>query len=65
MPELRPRCGFWCLSVRSPDLGGDPSSHVSDDPVFEFDIVRVDTARWLDIGQPGTRLVRQTWQPPC
>lgn len=35
---------------------------VSNDPIFEFDIVRVDTARWLDIGQPGTRPVRQTWQ---
>ena len=29
---------------------------------FEFDIVRVDTARWLDIGQPRTRAVRQTWK---
>ena len=35
---------------------------VSDDPIFEFDIVRVDTARWLDIGQPGTRPVRQSWR---
>jgi hypothetical protein len=31
---------------------------VSNDPIFEFDIVRVDTARWLDIGQPGTRPIR-------
>jgi len=35
---------------------------VSNDPIFDFDIVRVDTARWLDIGQPGTRPVRQTWR---
>jgi len=35
---------------------------VTDDPVFEFDIVRVDAARWLDIGQPATRAVRQTWK---
>jgi hypothetical protein len=35
---------------------------VPEDPVFEFDILRVDTARWLDIGQPGTRPVRQTWR---
>jgi hypothetical protein len=38
---------------------------VSNDPNFEFDILRVDTARWLDIGQPGTRPVRQTWRPRC
>ena len=35
---------------------------VSNDPIFEFNILRVDTARWLDIGQPGTRPVRQTWR---
>jgi hypothetical protein len=33
----------------------------SKDPLFEFDILRVDVARWLDIGQRGTRAVRQTW----
>jgi hypothetical protein len=37
---------------------------VSADPLFEFDILRVDVARWLDIGQRGTRVVRQTWQAP-
>ena len=36
---------------------------VSNDPIFEFDILRVDAARWLNIGQPGTRPVRQTWRP--
>jgi len=35
---------------------------VTDDPIFEFDIVRVDAARWLDIGQRGTRAVRQSWK---
>jgi hypothetical protein len=33
----------------------------SKDPLFESGIVRVDVARWLDIGQRGTRAVRQTW----
>lgn len=35
---------------------------VTDDPIFEFDIVRVDAARWLDIGHRGTRAVRQSWK---
>jgi hypothetical protein len=35
---------------------------VSNDPIFEFDILRVDAARWLGIGQPGTRPVRQIWR---
>jgi hypothetical protein len=38
---------------------------MSNDPIFEFHIVRVDTARWLDIGQPGTGPVRQTWRARC
>jgi len=37
---------------------------VSKDPVFEFDIVRVDVAMWLGIGQRGTRAVRRTWRAP-
>jgi hypothetical protein len=36
---------------------------MSNDPLFEFDIVRVDVARWLDIGQPGTRAERKTYSP--
>jgi hypothetical protein len=36
----------------------------SRDPFFEFDILRVDVARWLDIGQRGTRAVRQSWIAP-
>jgi Pyridoxamine 5'-phosphate oxidase len=34
---------------------------VSHDPLFEFQLERVDVAKWLDIGQPGTRPVRQRW----
>jgi len=29
---------------------------------FDFDLEQVDVARWLDIGQPGTRAVRQQWR---
>jgi hypothetical protein len=32
------------------------------DPLFEFDIEQVATARWVAIGQPGTRAVRQRWR---
>jgi hypothetical protein len=35
---------------------------VSRDPLFEFDLVQVDVARWLDIGQPGTRAIRRQWR---
>jgi Pyridoxamine 5'-phosphate oxidase len=35
---------------------------VTDDPLFEFDLEQVDTARWLDVGQPGTRAVRYRWR---
>jgi hypothetical protein len=34
---------------------------VSNDALFEFELERVDVARWLNIGQPGTRPVRQRW----
>jgi hypothetical protein len=36
---------------------------VAADPLFEFELDQVDVARWLDIGQPGTRAVRQQWRP--
>ena len=36
----------------------------SKDPIFEFDIRQVDVARWLDIGQRGTRPIRHTWIAP-
>ncbi len=35
---------------------------VSHDPLFEFDLGQVDVARWLDIGQPGTRAIRRQWR---
>ena len=35
---------------------------VSHDPLFEFDLQQVDVARWVDIGQPGTRAIRQQWR---
>jgi Pyridoxamine 5'-phosphate oxidase len=50
------------LAVVTRSSVGGMIQTVSDDPIFEFDILRVDTARWLDIGQPGTRPVRQTWR---
>ena len=42
-------------------VGGMVES-VSHDPLFEFDLEQVDVARWLDIGQPGTRAIRQQWR---
>jgi hypothetical protein len=35
---------------------------VAGDALFEFDLEQVDTAHWLDIGQPGTRAVRARWR---
>lgn len=48
--------------VRSSGVGGMLFS-VTRDPLFEFDLQRVDVARWLDIGQPGTWAERATWRP--
>ena len=36
---------------------------VAHDPIFEFDLERVDVARWIDLGQPGTHAERATWRP--
>jgi hypothetical protein len=33
----------------------------SNDALFELDLVRVDVARWIDVGQPGTYAERQRW----
>jgi hypothetical protein len=33
----------------------------SNDALFEFDLQRVDVARWHDIGQPGTYVTRARW----
>jgi hypothetical protein len=35
---------------------------VARDRLFEFDLRRVDAARWVDIGQPGTHAVRRQWR---
>jgi len=34
----------------------------SHDPIFEFDLRQIDAARWLNVGQPGTRAVRYQWR---
>jgi Pyridoxamine 5'-phosphate oxidase len=49
--------------VRASDVGGMIRT-ASLDPLFEFDLEQVDVAKWLDIGQPTTRAVRQRWQAP-
>ena len=36
---------------------------VTNDPLFEFDVMQVDVARWLDIGQANTRPVRSRYTP--
>ncbi len=50
-----------CAAVTPGGVGGMVES-VAHDPLFEFDLEQVDVARWLDIGQPGTRAVRQQWR---
>jgi hypothetical protein len=50
------------VSVVSRSGVGGMIETTTKDPLFEFDIEQVDTARWLDIGQPGTRAVRQRWR---
>ena len=47
--------------VARSDVGGMIES-VMHDPLFEFDLEQMDIARWVDIGQPGTRAVRQHWR---
>lgn len=48
-------------AVAESEVGGMIET-VSDDPLFELDLEQVDVARWLDIGRPGTRAVRQQWR---
>jgi hypothetical protein len=43
------------IAVVRPSGVGGMIETVTKDPIFEFEIVRVDAARWLDIGQPGSR----------
>jgi Pyridoxamine 5'-phosphate oxidase len=55
------RAAVVAIGVAS-EVGGMIET-MSNDPLYEFDIVRVDVARWLDIGQPGTRAERKTYCP--
>ena len=48
--------------VEASGVGGMVET-ASNDALFEFDLDRVDVAYWVDIGQPGTRAVRQRWTP--
>jgi hypothetical protein len=48
-------------AVAASQVGGMIET-VSHDPLFELDLEQVDVATWLDIGQPGTRAVRQQWR---
>ena len=34
----------------------------SHEPLFEFDVQQVDVATWVNIGQPGTHAVRNSWR---
>ncbi len=56
-----PTRALVCAAVAPSGVGGMIES-VAHDPLFEFDLEQVDVARWLDIGQPGTRAVRQQWR---
>jgi hypothetical protein len=47
--------------VARTEVGGMIES-VAHDPLFEFDLRQVDVARWVDIGQPGTHVVRRQWR---
>ena len=47
--------------VARSEVGGMVES-VHLDPIFEFDILQVDVARWINVGQPGTHAVREQWR---
>jgi Pyridoxamine 5'-phosphate oxidase len=55
------RAAVLAVVARS-GVGGMIES-VSHDPLFELQLVQVDVAVWLDVGQPGTRAVRRRWRP--
>jgi hypothetical protein len=55
-----PRASIGAVVART-GVGGMIES-VAHDPLFEFDLRQVDVARWVDIGQPGTRAVRRQWR---
>ena len=48
-------------TIEAGGVGGMIES-VTHDPAFELDVEQVDVARWLDIGQPGTRAERRQWR---
>ena len=56
-PSIR---ALVCGMVARSGVGGMIES-ISNDRLFEFDLRAVDIAWWLDIGQRGTRAVRQRW----
>jgi Pyridoxamine 5'-phosphate oxidase len=47
--------------VARSDVGGMLQS-VRHDPIFEFDLIQVDVAHWVNVGQPGTHAVREQWR---
>ncbi len=47
--------------VRPSGVGGMIAS-TTNDPLFEFDLLQVDVAKWLDIGQAGTHAIRRRWR---
>jgi hypothetical protein len=55
------RAGVVAIGAAS-EVGGMIET-MANDPLFEFDLARVDVARWVDIGQPGTRAERRSWTP--
>lgn len=61
VPDGSPVRALVCDVVARSGVGGMIES-VSSDPLFEFDLEQVDVARWLDIGLPGTRAIRQLWR---
>ena len=52
------------LAVVSRSGVGGMIQSVGHDPLFEFDIERVDVARWVNVGQPGTYAERSHWPTP-
>jgi hypothetical protein len=47
-------------TVARSDVGGMVES-VLHEPIFEFNLLQVDVARWIDVGQPGTHAERARW----
>jgi hypothetical protein len=47
--------------VARSEVGGMQES-VRHHPIFEFDVLQVDVAHWLRVGQPDTEAVRQQWR---